>query len=199
MKKETKEAIIKRRSFYNISNSSPISDKEIEEILTVAIKHVPSAFNSQSTRFVLLLKENHKRFWEITKEELRKIIPEEKFKDTEDKIDNCFGAGYGTVLFFEDQEVVENLMSQFPTYADNFPLWSSHSTGMHQYVVWMLLEEAGLGASLQHYNPIVDDAVKKEWGLNSKWKLVAQMPFGTPVAQPGEKQFSPLEHRLLIF
>ena len=40
-----------------------------------------------------------------------------------------------------------------------------------------MLEDAGMGASLQHYNPLSDDEVRKAWNLPGDWKLVAQMPF----------------------
>ena len=60
-------------------------------------------------------------------------------------------------------------------------------------VVWAALEAEGLGASLQHYNPLIDDEVKKEWNIPGNWKLIAQMPFGNPTSPPGEKEFQPLE------
>ena len=44
------EAMINRRSYYSISNASPVSDKEIEDIVRMALEHVPSACNSPSTR-----------------------------------------------------------------------------------------------------------------------------------------------------
>lgn len=31
--------------------------------------------------------------------------------------------------------------------------------GMAEYATWLALTEAGLGASLQHYNPLIDEAV----------------------------------------
>lgn len=161
--------------------------------------NVPSAFNSQTTRIVLLLGANHKKVWEITKDELRKIVPVDAFKATEEKINGAFEAGYGTILFFEDQAVVEGLQKQFPLYADNFPVWSQQTSAMHQLAIWTMLEDAGLGASLQHYNPLIDKGVAKEWNINPNWKLIAEMPFGTPVKEPGEKQFAPLEERILVF
>ena len=197
--KSLKESIEQRRSIYAISNQSPISDTELENLVQFAAKHVPSAFNSQSTRLVLLLGDNHKKVWDITKEALRKIVPEDAFEATEQKIDNCFAAGYGTVLFFEDQTVVESLQKAFPLYANNFPVWSQHTSAMHQFAVWNLLEEAGLGATLQHYNPLIDDEVRKTWGLPASWTQIAQMPFGTPVADAGEKTFQPIEDRVKIF
>ena len=199
MKKDFREAITHRRSYYDINNQSPIGDEEIKDILEAAIKDVPSAFNSQSARYVLLLHEQHKKLWDIVKNTLQKIVPPENFKATENKINNSFASGYGTVLFFEDQEIIENLQKAFPLYADNFPIWSLESSGMNQFAVWTMLEDAGFGASLQHYNPLIDDAVKKEWNLNPKWNLIAQMPFGTPTAEPETKKFNPLSERLYIF
>ena len=40
-------------------------------------------------------------------------------------------------------------------------------------------KDAGFGASLQHYNPLIDEAVAKQWHINPNWKLIAEMPFGT--------------------
>lgn len=194
-----KEAIVNRRSNYGITAASPISDNELKELIEFVVKHVPSAFNSQSTRIVLLLGENHKRLWEITKEELGKRLSPEQQAATNRKIDNAFAAGYGTILFYEDEGTVEAFQQQFPTYKDNFPVWSQHTSGMHQFAIWTLLLDAGLGASLQHYNPLIDQSVANEWGISPKWKLVAQMPFG--VAQPvtAEKQVIPLNERVLVF
>ena len=112
---------------------------------------------------------------------------------------DSFKAGYGTVLFFEDEAIVKSLQEQFALYADNFPIWSHQTSGMHQLVVWTALEAEGLGASLQHYNPLIDDEVKKEWNIPSNWKLIAQMPFGNPTSPVGEKEFKPLEDRVKFY
>ena len=194
-----KEALQNRRTYYTISNKSLISDQEIENIIKFAVTHMPSAFNSQSTRVVLLLGENHKKLWNITKETLRKIVPIKAFPATEGKIDVAFAAGYGTVLYFEDQTVVKGLQDTFEAYSENFPMWSNHTSAMHQLTIWTLLEEAGFGASLQHYNPLIDEAVEKEWNLPSTWKLIAEMPFGVPTQEAGEKEFKPLNERIIVF
>lgn len=197
--KNFKKAIENRRTYYSINDKSPISDAEIKEIIDFAVLHTPSAFNSQSTRIVLLLNDSHKKLWNITKKTLKKMIPAEAFASTEAKINNAFAAGHGTILFYEDQSVVEGLQKAFPTYSENFPVWSQQTSAMHQFVVWTMLEEAGLGASLQHYNPIIDEEVAKTWNINPKWKLIAQMPFGTPTSEPAPKEFEPLENRISVF
>lgn len=101
MKKSFEEALKHRRTYYSITNQSPVSDEEIERIVNLAVTHVPSAFNSQSTRVVLLLGENHKKLWHIVKETLRKIVPPEVFKTTEAKIDNSLQAD--TELFYSSK------------------------------------------------------------------------------------------------
>jgi predicted oxidoreductase (fatty acid repression mutant protein) len=191
-------AIKNRRSFYGISGESTISDDRIRQIIEQAVAVAPSAFHSQSARVVLLLGEHHTKLWDITMETLRKIVPEEKFSATEQKI-NSFRSGYGTVLYFEDQTIIEDFQKNFPTYKDNFPIWSQQSSGMLQYIIWTSLEEEGLGASLQHYNPLIDEEVKKQWNLPNSWKLIAQMPFGKPTAAPGEKKIKPLDERIKIY
>ena len=150
MEKSFKEALKHRRTYYAITNHSPISDKEIEEIIDFAVTHVPSAFNSQSTRVVLLLGDNHRKLWQIVKNTLWKIVTPEAFKNTEAKIDHSFASGYGTVLFFDDQNVVQDLQNIFISYKDNFPGWAMQTSAMHQLAIWTMLEDAGLGVSLQH-------------------------------------------------
>ncbi|MDR1964260.1 MAG: nitroreductase family protein [Planctomycetaceae bacterium] len=198
MEKTLKEIIRQRRTYYAIENKSPVTNTEIEEIIRLAVTYLPSAFNSQSSRVVLLLNQHHIKLWTIVKETLRKMVPASAFERTEQKID-AFAAGYGTVLYFEDQDVVRLLQTENPSYADRFPVWSEHASAIHQLAIWMLLEETGLGVSLQHYNPLIDEEVRQTWELPGSWKLIAQMPFGTPIQEPAPKNSNPLEQRIRIF
>jgi Predicted oxidoreductase related to nitroreductase len=198
MSKDFLTAIADRRSYYGISKETVVSDERIKEIIEHAVKHTPSAFNSQSARIVLLLGSQHDKLWDTTKDALRKIVPDDQFSSTEDKI-NSFKNGYGTVLFFEDNSVIESLQQKFALYKDNFPIWSQQASGMHQFVIWTALEIEGFGASLQHYNELIENGVKKELGVPDNWKLIGQMPFGKPTAEPDEKQFQPLEERIKVF
>lgn len=199
MERTFSEALKHRRTYYSITNQSPIPDEEIECIINLAVRHVPSAFNSQSTRVVLLLGDSNQKLWNIVKDALRKLVSAEVFAKSEEKINNSFSCGYGTVLFFEDQTVVKGLQAAFPSYQDNFPGWSLQTSAMHQLAVWVMLEDVGFGASLQHYNPLIDEEVRRTWSLPDHWHLVAEMPFGIPAAQPGEKEFQPLEERIRVF
>ncbi len=192
------ETIKSRRSIYALDKNVSLSQDEIEEIIKEAVKHSPSSFNSQTSRAVILFGENHDKLWNIVEDTLRKIVPAENFASTEGKIAS-FRAGYGTVLFFEDTDVIKGFQKDFALYAENFPIWSEQATGIAQHSVWVALAEAGIGASLQHYNPLIDDAVKAEWNLPESWNLRAQMPFGNIAAEPGEKEFMADEDRFRIF
>lgn len=192
------DAVKARRSYYGISKEAIISDEKIVEIVQEAVKFTPSSFNSQSARVVVLLGDSSDKFWDITTNTLRAVVPAEHFESTALKMES-FKSGYGTILFFEDKTVVEGLQASFPSYAHNFPIWSGHSSGMHQFVVWTALEQEGYGASLQHYNPLIDEEVRTTWSLPDSWQLIAQMPFGKPTAEPGPKEFKPLDERVKVF
>ncbi|MBS4206931.1 nitroreductase family protein [Bacillus sp. FJAT-50079] len=191
-------AVENRRSVYGISNEVVVSEERVEEVVAHALKYAPSAFNSQSGRVVILFGENHDKLWNITEAALKEIVPAENFQPTAEKMES-FRNGFGTVLFFEDQSIVKGLQEQFPSYADKFPEYALQSSGMLQYIIWTSLEVEGFGASLQHYQPIIDEAVEKIWNIPSDWKLIAQMPFGKPMAIPAEKQKQPLEERMKVF
>lgn len=198
MAKNLLQAMKERRSHYGIGKQLPVSKDQIQEAVEQAVTYVPSSFNSQSARAVVLFGTEHEKLWDITLEALRKIVPQESFAQTEEKI-HSFKAGAGTVLYFESVLVVEGLQKQFPLYKDNFPIWAQQSNGMLQYAVWTLLDELNVGAFLQHYNPLIDEEVAKTWNLSKDWKLVAQMPFGNKTATASEKAFAPIEERVKVF
>lgn len=197
MSRTFNEAVEHRRSIYSLKKESSLSDVQLEELIAYALKHAPSPFNSQSGRVLLLTGQEHDKLWNHIKEILRGIVPADRFGDTEQKLDS-FRAGYGTVLFFEDQDTVRTLQEQFPLYKDNFPVWSLQSSGMLQYIVWTSLEDNGLGASLQHYNPLIDKTVAQLWNIPAGWKLLSQMPFGIPGGEAGPKSFLPIEDRFRV-
>lgn len=192
------QAVENRRSIYAIGRETSVSDEAILELVRRSVKASPTAFNSQGARAVVLFGQQHEKLWNDTLEVLQKVAPPAGFSKTEEKIAS-FRAGRGTVLYFEDQSVVKGLQDSFPLYRDNFPVWSLESSGMLQLVVWTALEDAGLGASLQHYNPLIDEKVRETWQIPQDWKLLAQMPFGSVEGAPGPKETLPVEDRMKVF
>ena len=190
--------IKQRRTIYAVGKSVALTPEQIESVIKEAVNHSPSAFNSQTSRIVTLFGESHLQFWNVVRETLRKIVPEAAFEGTNAKI-NSFAAGYGTVLFYEDQDVVKSLQEQFALYADNFPVWSEHSSAIAQFAVWTALSEQNIGASLQHYNPIVDAEIAEIFYIPANWKLRAQLVFGSIEAPAGEKTFMAEADRFKTF
>jgi uncharacterized protein len=182
------DALKQRRTQYALGRNVTQSKDALVTLIQDAIKHTPSSFNSQSSRALVLFGAESDKLWSLTTDEVRKVAPAEGFEKTEAKL-KSFAAGVGTVLFFEDQDVVKKLQEQFALYADNFPVWSEQAGGMAQLSVWSTLAVAGVGASLQHYNPLIDNAVAREWNIPASWKLRAQMPFGSNEAPFGDKAF----------
>ena len=196
--KDILSAIRSRRSIYALGKSVPIPTERIVELVGEAIRHTPSAFNMQDQRAAVLFGDHHTKLWSIVLETLRKRVSSEQFAETEKRIGG-FSAAFGTVLFFNDSATVRKMRNQFASYAENFETWSAQQQGMAQYAVWTLLEEAGLGANLQHYNPIIDAEVRAEWEIPADWTLRAQLVFGSVEAHAGEKEFLPLSERLKVF
>lgn len=191
------DALKRRRSCYSLGNKMQ-AQEEVTDLVNFCVKNAPSAFNSQSARVVILFGKNHSKFWDIVNTTLKAIVPAANFEPTESKI-KAFAAAYGTILYLEDSKTVEALQKQFPTYADRFPTWSQHGSAMLQYMVWTGLAAHDIGASLQHYNPIIDAEVKKAFNLPQEWQLVAQMPFGSICSLPDPKTYLPLEDRVKVF
>lgn len=187
MKKTFLSSVHERRSIYAITNTSPIPKNKIIALIEMLLEDVPSAFNCQSARIVVLFDQANQDFWNIVMKTLRDKVPADKFGPTEAKI-NGFAAGYGTILYFDDESITEAFANDFPSYAANFNIWADQANGMLQFAVWTALEEEGLGANLQHYNPIIDDEVKKVFNIPDHYRLIAQMPFGAKTAAPDAKE-----------
>lgn len=193
------DLINKRRTIYAIGKNVEQSTEHLTDLIQNAIKQSPSSFNSQSSRAVILFNAEHEKFWGLVKDKLKSYAKDEtSAAKTSAKMDS-FAAGVGTVLFFEDMDTVAGLQEQFPSYADNFPIWAEHSTAIAQFSVWSALHTDGVGASLQHYNPIVDEQVHAEWEVPAHWKLCAQLVFGSVEAEAGDKGYMDDAARFKVF
>lgn len=76
---------------------------------------------------------------------------------------------------------------------------SEHTSGMHQYALWVALEAEGLGVNLQHYNPSIDTRLETMYDVPATWSLKSQMVFGKPIGGAKEKTFKPVEERVKYF
>lgn len=192
------DVLANRRSRYALGRNVKLSSDDLIKIITRAARDAPTPMNCQSARIVILLGDNSEAVWSITGEALRKVVPAADFGSTEGKM-KSFAAGVGTVLFYEDQDVVKDLQARFPSYAATFPTYSEQSSGMVQYAVWTALSAAGIGASLQHYNPLPDADLAAKFDIPASWKLSAQMPFGSIEGPDSTKTYIDDAVRFKIF
>ena len=191
------QAFDERRSVYALGNELPVEPQAIINMAGRVLLHTPSAFNSQSSRLVVLFGAEHQRLWDIAEEKLRAAVGDGDFSGSKQKLDG-FRAAAGTVLFYEDKNVTQSLQEQFALYADRFPVWAQQTSAMHQYAMWTELRTLNVGANLQHYNPLVDEDAAKAFSIPDSWELVAQMPFGNIVEPAGEKTYQPVSERMKV-
>lgn len=186
-----------RRSIYALGNELAVAPQAIVNMAERILLHTPSAFNSQSSRLVVLFGEQHQQLWDITELKLREEVADGDFSSSKQKMDS-FRAAAGTVLFYEDTDVVKSMQEQFQLYADRFPVWAQQTSAMHQYALWTELSTLEVGASLQHYNPLIDEDIAAAFAIPDNWELVAQMPFGNILQAAGDKSYQPLNQRMKV-
>jgi predicted oxidoreductase (fatty acid repression mutant protein) len=186
-----------RRSQYALKSVSPVSDDVLIKRLGEALQMAPSAFNGQSPRIVIALGEKHRQIWEITKSTLKAIVPAEKFATTNAKL-TMFEKAYGTILVYDDARVEASLKKQYPTYASRQEEWGEHNVGIAILALWETLVNLGLGANLQHYNPLIDEAVAKLFKVPSSWVLKGELVFGEVAVPADKKENLPLAERVIV-
>lgn len=185
------DLIKKRRSYYNINKEIPVSEEEIINFIKEATELVPDAFNMKSQRLAVFTGQKHDELWDSIYDEFGGKVAREKI--------DSFKSGYGTIIFSIDENVVKSLQDKFPNYADRFPSWAEQANAMLQFSIWVGLTEMGLGASIQHYNPVIDEAIKKKFDIKDHHKILAQLVFGGIVEEPQAKEKeNDINHRVKI-
>ncbi|WP_125583540.1 nitroreductase family protein [Levilactobacillus cerevisiae] len=198
---ETKftELAKQRRTIYNLGRNVKQSPDDITALIEDNIKNGPSSFNNQTTRAIILYGASHDKLWDIVIDRLKQEVPnEEAFAKTAAKV-NGFKAAFGTILYFTETKTVEKFENDFPLYAANFRDWSEQSQGNAQFSVWTSLAENGIGANLQHYNPLIDDEVRAAFNVPASWQLRAQMVFGSIESPADDKGYMDDAERFMVF
>jgi predicted oxidoreductase (fatty acid repression mutant protein) len=185
------ETLKSRRTYYDINKSIPVNENQVFDLIKESTKLVPDAFDMKSSRVVIVTKEKQDLLWD-------KIYNEFDSQVSREKIDS-FKNGYGTILYFIDKSAVKNLETQFPLYAPRMIEWAKQSCGMLQLSIWSGLKELNIGASLQHFNPVIDTMVKELFDVPDSYILNAQMPFGGINSEPQEKSEEDISKRVKIF
>ena len=179
-----------RRTVYGLKKEMPVSEEEVVRLVTEATALVPDAYDMKSQRVVIALGEKQDELWDTIYDVFGGKVPRAKI--------DGFKAAHGTILYFYDADAVKAMQKKYPSYAANFPVFAQQANGMLQISVWTGLRALGVGANLQHYNPVIDAAVRKLFALPENYVPVAQMPFGGIVAEPGPKAEEDISKRVKV-
>ena len=63
-----------RRTYYVLGRNSPVADSEIIDLVQQAVLHIPSAFNTQSTRVVVALHGDHEKVWDVVFDAFKGLV-----------------------------------------------------------------------------------------------------------------------------
>lgn len=181
-----------RRSVYNLNKNLPVSKEKVFEIINDTVRYVPDAFDMKSQRVIVISGDKNKEFWNGVYDILVKVSGKDLSRDKTDS----FGAGFGTILYFYDKNILDEYKNKFSLYAQNFDNWAIQSNAMLQFAIWTAFASVGVGASLQHYNPIIDEMVRKMFDVPENWVLNAQMPFGGIAVAPKPKSQEDIKQRV---
>lgn len=185
-----KNVITDRRSIYALNADLPVSEDDITSLVEELTELTPDAFNQKSARAIVVFGDKNQQVWDA-------IYDAFEGKVSREKIDS-FAAGAGTILYFIDRSTIQSMQAQYELYADKFPIWANQANGMLQFNIWSALRSVGVGASLQHYNPVIDEAIREVTGAPEAWELVAQALFGGIAAEPEPKEGEDISQRVWV-
>ena len=184
------EILQKRRSVYALNCNLPVSEEAVIDLVKKVTELVPDAFNMKSQRVIIALGDKQDALWDGIYDAFGGKVAREKI--------DSFKAAYGTILYFIDDNTVKALQEKFPSYAGNFPVWAQQANGMLQINIWAGLAELGVGANIQHYNPVIDHLVKDMFQVPDGYRLIAQMPFGSVESEREPKEKEDISVRVTI-
>ncbi|KAL1413837.1 hypothetical protein Q8F55_001621 [Vanrija albida] len=191
-----------RHSYYSIKGTSTLTDDELITILKESVNNSPTPFNNQSTRGLLILGQKNKDMWEaIWTAHKTTLQSEEHARKARIKFEAAYLGGYGTYVFFDDQNVVDGMVKAMPNLDKAFPAWVGNAAGILHYIVWTALECAGMGANLQHFpqlSPVTGPALKDFLKTPDNWVCSAMIPFGEINGAPPERTYLPIDDKVLV-
>ncbi|CCH58309.1 hypothetical protein TBLA_0A05160 [Henningerozyma blattae CBS 6284] len=171
--------ISERRTIYNLKPELPsgISIDTVQAAIQTIVRDVPTHFNCQLNRAIILTGDAHKKVWDSVAKATngaRRAIAER---------DETFG----TVVFFVDEAVTRKLQNEYPAHHDLLPLFGEQVSGAAQVQSWVAVESMGMGANLQHFNQFVQDALPAD--IPKSWVVKSQLCFGLPTGQADVKEY----------
>lgn len=193
-----------RRSIYHLGRDVKLSQDEVIDLIENAVKLAPTPFNNQSVRAVIVTGQAQDKLWDVIRDSVKSVVGEDKYQKAFAPKVTSFKAGYGTVMFYTDVNVVKQSAKQFAGFpAINFSEWAEQAQGNAQSAVWDALAEQKIGASIHHYASLlgttVSDNIAKQFKIPSNWWLRTEMVFGSIEKSAYPKTFISDEKRFRVF
>ncbi|MGP6138610.1 MULTISPECIES: nitroreductase family protein [unclassified Jeotgalibaca] len=186
-----------RRTQYAIGNNTELTKEEITARLRAVAKEVPTAFNSQTSRLVVVFGEDNEKLWGHILDVQKDVLQGEMWDMMSGVMQGAKGA-VGTVLFFEDLDAV----AAMPVQGARGEAYKQNNNANLQYATWLALTELGLGASLQHMNvghaEGFDKSILEMFNLPANYEMIAQMPFGSIEGEAFPKEYIADEVRVQV-
>ncbi|CAH01116.1 nitroreductase family protein [Kluyveromyces lactis] len=181
--KQFLKAIAARRTIYALKPELPsgVSINDVQEVVQAIVKDTPTSFNCQGNRAIILTGETHKSVWDSVVNAIEGDNGKKRPASARDE-------AFGSIIFLTDDKTTEKLQADFPAWSAIFPSFAEHSSGAAQISTWTAIELLGLGGHLQHYNGYVKAALP-EGAIPQEWTVQAQLVFGLPAAEAGEKTY----------
>lgn len=186
-----------RRSTYMMSANTAVTEEEIIARLRENVSQVPTAYNSQTTRYVVLFGDANRKLWEHIYTVQKDVLDQQLWAQVSQAVAS-YQAVKGTVLFFEDHDALEKI----PAPSASRETYKQNNAGNAQLVTWLTLAELGLGATLNHFNigyeQGFDSKIREFFNLPDTYEMTAQMPFGA-IEQPAyPKEFMDSEEQVQV-
>ena len=191
------DVIEKRRSNYDLGNNLEISKKDLINLLRKIIYYAPSPFNVQSSKIVLLNKKSHHLLWTTVVEEFLKKNNNGDLLDSDKARIKREEKAYGTILFYKDEQIIENFKKDLEDYEkNNLDEWCTQESAMLQMNMWNELRLRNIGAHIVHFDNI-DEEVSVAFDIDKKYKLVAMMVFGNINQEAAVKPKKDIDKRFI--
>jgi nitroreductase len=191
------DVIEKRRSNYDLGNNLEISKKDLINLLRKIVYYAPSPFNIQSSKIVLLNKKSHHLLWTTVVEEFLKKNNNGDLLDSDKARIKREEKAYGTILFYKDEQIIENFKKDLEDYEkNNLDEWCTQESAMLQMNIWNELRLRNIGAHIVHFDNI-DEEVSVAFDIDKKYKLVAMIVFGNINQEAAVKPKKDIDKRFI--
>ncbi|CCH58306.1 hypothetical protein TBLA_0A05130 [Henningerozyma blattae CBS 6284] len=151
--------IAERRTVYNLRPQLPsgITVDVLQESVHTIIKNVPTHFNCQLNRTIILTGDAHKKVWNSVAKDTNGARRPVAVRDK----------AFDSIIFFVDEAVTKKLQKEYPAHPDLLPLFGEQVSGATQIQSWTMIEAMGIGANLQNFNQQIQVAlpvdIPKSW------------------------------------